>query len=95
MTTPITTAKRRAEVSYQPNDKLIVTWTEIARDDYEVTCTAQELAQLIGCEVAELDERLRTYDHDLTNDLGQWNSPEAATLVDFQRENINIEREKQ
>ena len=78
-------------MAYKPEDKLVVTWTEVATERFETTCTAQELADLIDCEVAELAEILedRPWDHDLANRLADW-SEEPGTLSDFQREDICV-----
>lgn len=80
-------------MTYKPEDKLIVKWTEVATETFEKTCTAQELAELIDCPVEELAEILedRPWDHDLANGLADWNE-EGGCLVDFQREDIKVQR---
>jgi hypothetical protein len=73
----------------RPDDKLTVKWTEVAVDKFEVSATAQELADLMGIEVDEVEQALANYDHDLSNDLGEWNGG-GSILADFQREDIAI-----
>jgi len=73
----------------RPDDKLTVKWTEIATEDFEVAATAQELADLMGIEVSDIYEVLTNHDHDLYNDLAEWNG-EGGTLNDFQRQDIEV-----